>query len=128
VCKKIGMALKTPREKLLVLIYTVTHRIEGTYFKMPGSRLLDDLNGRKEFFPLTQVKVSSLAEGVLLFETEFMAIGKDQVVFVVEKGPAEAPSAPAAPAPTAAPAGPAAKSSPPASGEAPPETPQSPAP
>jgi len=123
------MALKTPREKLLVLIYTVTHRIEGTYFKMPGSRLLDDLNGRKEFFPLTQVKVSSLAEGVPLFETEFMAIGKDQVVFVIEKGPVDAtPPAPAAPAPTAAPAGPAAKSSPPASGEAPPGTPQSPAP
>ena len=117
------MALKTPREKVLVSIYTVTHRIEGTYFKMPGSRLLDDLNGRKEFFPLTQVKVSSLAEGLPLFETDFMAIGKNQVVFVIEKGPADTP-----PAPTAGPAGPAAKSSPPASGAAPPETPQSPAP
>ena len=77
------MAMKTPKSEVQVLVYTATHKIEGTYFKVPDARLLDDLNARKDFVPLTHVKVFSLTdEKTVLFEAEFMALNRHHVVLI----------------------------------------------
>lgn len=81
------MAVKTPRDKVQVLVYTTTHRIEGSYFKMQDSRLIDDINGRKDFVPMTQTKVSSLADGgPVAFESELLLVNRHQIVFLCAGG------------------------------------------
>lgn len=70
------MSKKVQKKKLRVIVYTSTHRIEGTYSTMDGIRLLDDLNARQtEFVPLTDVRVTSLQnESEILFRSEFVAV------------------------------------------------------
>jgi hypothetical protein len=78
-------SLRVLKKETLVVIYTATHRIEGTYHAHEGSRLLDDLNGRssKQFFPLTNVKVMSLeSEGRVLFESDFAAINVHDITLL----------------------------------------------
>jgi hypothetical protein len=73
----ISPSLRVLKRETPVVIYTATHRIEGTYHAHEGVRFLDDLNGRtaKQFFPLTDVKVTSLEnEARILFESDFVAI------------------------------------------------------
>lgn len=80
------MAMKTPKSEIQVLVYTATHKIEGTYFKVPDARLLDDLNARKDFVPLTHAKVYSLTDTrTVLFETDFIALNRHQVVIIYSK-------------------------------------------
>ena len=70
------MAKKVQKKKQHVILYTSTHRIEGTYFALDGVRLFDDLNARQtEFIPLTDVRVTSLQnESEILFKSEFVAV------------------------------------------------------
>ncbi len=71
------------REKVRVIIYTSTHRIEGTYSKQADIRLLDDLNSRKDFIPITHAKISSLvSESVPPAQSEFLALNKRLIVFI----------------------------------------------
>ncbi len=74
------MASVDNREKVRVIVYTATHRIEGTYSKHPGIRFLDDLNSRKEFIPITNAKISSLGEPVT--QSDFLALNKRVIVFI----------------------------------------------
>lgn len=76
------VSLRIAKKKIPVLIHTVTHRIEGNYFMLQNARLLDDLNGRhKDFVPLTEAKISSLAgEGEILIESDFLAINRNHIV------------------------------------------------
>lgn len=77
------MSMRTPKAEVQILVYTATHRIAGTYFKVPDARLLDDLNARKDFFPLTHVKISSLTdESRAVLETDFLAVNRHQIAFV----------------------------------------------
>ncbi len=78
------MPLKIEKAQIHTLIITSTHRIEGTYFKIPDARLLDDLNARKDFIPMSQVKVSSLQnEHETLFESKFVIVNKHQIALLV---------------------------------------------
>ncbi len=69
------------REKVRVIVYTATHRIEGIYSKQPDTRLLDDLNSRKDFIPITDAKISGLL-GEPLTQSDFLALNKRLVVFI----------------------------------------------
>lgn len=76
--------MKTTKEEVRLVVYTATHRVEGTYFKVPESRLLDDLNGRaaRDFIPMRNVRISNL-DGTGPSESwDFAALNRHQVVFV----------------------------------------------
>lgn len=78
----------TRRERVQVVIYTLSCRIIGDLHIIPESRLTDMLNVKaKDFFALTDVKVMDLKEDIVLQETEFAAVNRDTVVLVapVEK-------------------------------------------
>ncbi len=78
------MPLKIEKAQIHTIVYTATHRIEGIYFKIPDARLLDDLNARKDFIPLSQVKVSSLQnEHEVLFESKFVIINRQQIALLI---------------------------------------------
>lgn len=73
----------TRRERIRVVIYTLSCRIIGDLHIIPQSRLTDMLNVKaKDFFPLTDVKVMDLKEDIVLQETEFAAVNRDTVVLV----------------------------------------------
>lgn len=78
------MPLKIEKAQIHTIVYTATHRIEGIYFKIPDARLLDDLNARKDFIPLSQVKVSSLQnEHEVLFESKFVIVNRQQIALLI---------------------------------------------
>jgi len=68
--------VKIEKIKVAVTIHTLTHRIDGTYFMVPGSRFIDDLNGRqKEFIPLRDAVVTSSRDGVdTEYRCDFIAV------------------------------------------------------
>ncbi len=68
-------------EKVRVIVYTATHRIEGTYSKHPDIRFLDDLNSRRDFIPITNAKISDLL-GEPLTQSDFLALNKRLIVFI----------------------------------------------
>lgn len=77
------MAPAEAREKVRVIVYTTTHRIEGIYFKQSDVRLLDDLNSRKDFIPITNARISSLlGEPVPQSQSDFLALNKRLIVFL----------------------------------------------
>ncbi len=69
------------QERVRVIVYTATHRIEGTYSKQSDIRLLDDLNSRKDFIPITNAKISGLL-GEPPTQSDFLALNKRLVVFI----------------------------------------------
>ncbi|TMI79784.1 MAG: hypothetical protein E6H04_09950 [Bacillati bacterium ANGP1] len=73
--------VKVEKSEVHVLIYTATHKIEGTYFMHPGSRLIDDLNGHlKRFIPLREVSVTNLRdETEVLFKSDFVAVNVEEI-------------------------------------------------
>lgn len=76
--------MKTAKEEVHLVVYTLTHRVEGTYFKVPEARLLDDLNGRavRDFIPMRSVKIFSLDGTGAAESWDFAAVNRHQVVFV----------------------------------------------
>ena len=78
------------KEKINAIIRTENEKIEGTIFKLPQNRLLDMLNNDSgPFIPVTSAKVFHLYTGMLMFEAEFLAINKTNVVLIagdVKKG------------------------------------------
>jgi len=73
--------VKVEKSEVHVLIYTGTHKIEGTYFMNQGSRFIDDLNGHlKRFIPLREVSVTNLKdEAEVLFMADFVAVNVEEV-------------------------------------------------
>jgi len=77
------MALADAGERVRVIVYTTTHRVEGTYSKRSAARLLDDLNTRRDFIPITNVKIASLVgEPVSQFQPDFLALNRNHIVFI----------------------------------------------
>jgi len=74
---------KIPKEEVRVTIYTASQRIEGVYFKGSPGRILDDLNTRGGFIPITRVRVTNLfdehAEPCIY---SFLAINTHHIVFL----------------------------------------------
>jgi hypothetical protein len=74
--------VKVAKTKVAVTVYTPTHRIDGTYFMVPGSRLIDDLNARqKQFIPLSDVQITSLHDGVeMRSRYDFIALSVQSIM------------------------------------------------
>lgn len=74
--------LKVEKAKVPVIVYTATHRIEGTYFMCRDGRLSDDLNEHhKQFIPLRDVRVTHAENGSeTSFRCDFIAISLQSIV------------------------------------------------
>jgi hypothetical protein len=74
--------LKVEKAQVPVIVYTATHRIEGTYFMCRDGRLSDDLNERhKHFIPLRDVRVTHAENGVeTQFRCDFVAVSLQSIV------------------------------------------------
>jgi hypothetical protein len=74
--------LKIEKIKIAVTIHTATHRIDGTYFMVPDSRFIDDLNARqREFIPLRDAVVTSSRDGVdTEYRCDFIAVSVRNIV------------------------------------------------
>lgn len=74
--------LKVEKTRVPVIVYTATHRIEGTYFMCRDGRLSDDLNERhKQFIPLRDVRVTHAENGAEThFRCDFVAISLQSIV------------------------------------------------
>ncbi|MBI3976456.1 MAG: hypothetical protein HY334_08710 [Armatimonadetes bacterium] len=87
--------MKMKKNKMKVIIYTSTHRIEGTYHAIPGGRVLDDLNARKEFIPVTQATVAEFGdENGVSMECELCAVSKSSITLFVPRQPEEVAEGP----------------------------------
>ncbi len=75
--------VKIEKTKVAVTIYTATHRIDGTYFTIPGARFIDDLNARqKQFIPLRDAIITSSHDGVeRQSQCDFIAVSVRSIMF-----------------------------------------------
>lgn len=73
------------KETINAIIRTSGEKIEGKISKLPNNRLLDMLNqGDDSFIPVTDAKVYSLITGNVLFESEFLAVNKINIILIAD--------------------------------------------
>jgi hypothetical protein len=73
------------KERLEVIVRTNNEKIEGEIQILPGTRLLDALNREDEsYIALGEAKVYSITTEKLLFQSNFLALNKDQIVMIAE--------------------------------------------
>lgn len=70
------------KEDIPAIIQTNTTLIYGKMCVRPNERLKDELNRPERFLAVTDVRVFDL-EGTLLYSTDFMAVNRSQVVWVI---------------------------------------------
>ncbi len=75
--------VKIEKTKVAVTIYTATHRVDGTYFTIPGTRFIDDLNARqKQFIPLRDATITPSHDGVeRQSRCDFIAVSVRSIMF-----------------------------------------------
>jgi hypothetical protein len=74
------------KDQVPVIIFTPLHRIEAVMYTYRDARVLDELNTQtKPFIALTNVKVYSVSQDKLLYESEFMALNKNNIVNLLPK-------------------------------------------
>jgi hypothetical protein len=70
---------KTP---ISVMIQTVTHRIHGNIHVSQGRRLKDELDIPEKFIAVTEA-VIFLPDGQVLYQANFLAVQRDEIVWVM---------------------------------------------
>lgn len=70
------------KDDVPAIIQTNTTRIYGKMYVRPDERIKDELNKPEQFLAVTDARVFDL-EGSLLYLTDFLAINRDQVVWVI---------------------------------------------
>lgn len=70
------------KDDVSVIIQTGAHRIRGKMYVRPDERIKDELNKNEQFLAITDANVFDM-DGNLLYSTEFIAVNRDQVVWVV---------------------------------------------
>ena len=65
-----------------VLMQTTTHLIRGTIHVRENERLKDGLNRENSFLALTGVSIQN-AEGKTLYQNNFVAVQKKQIVWII---------------------------------------------
>jgi len=82
------------KQGLTVVIYTTRHRIEGTLHVSYSHRALDTLNGSDDCLAITAARIYDDATNTLLSQPEFLAVNKNEIVFLYE-GEGRPPEPPA---------------------------------
>jgi len=71
-----------------LLLVDREHRIEGVMHVLYNHRVLDVLNGMPEvFIPITAARIFETATKELVAERAFLAVNKQEIVFLYEDGP-----------------------------------------
>ena len=71
------------KETIDAVIRTSGEKIEGKISILPHDRLLDMLNQREEnFIPVTDATVYCLVTGNVLFNSEFLAVNKQNIILI----------------------------------------------
>ncbi len=65
-----------------VMIQTVIHRIHGNIHIGEGRRLKDELDLPEKFIAMTDANIYT-PEGQLLFQTNFLAVKRDEILWVM---------------------------------------------
>ena len=77
--------LRVEKEKIEVIIFTPHHKIEGTIYLYPSSRLTDFMNVTTAFIPVTDAKIYALTDDRLLFSGNFLNINKNNITMIFPK-------------------------------------------
>jgi len=83
---------KVTKDKVEVVIHTVTHRIQGKVHIRPDRRLRDALNDASRFIAVTDGRILQGTESPLTFD--FISVNRDHIVWVkplIDREPREAP-------------------------------------
>jgi hypothetical protein len=70
---------KTP---IPVMIQMVTQRIHGNIHVKQGQRIKDELDTTEKFLAITDALIYS-ADGQILYQTNFIAIQRDEIIWVM---------------------------------------------
>jgi len=71
------------KKPVRVIIQTTTHRIEGNIHVRPDLRLIDALKSDEPFLAVTEATVYSGASDEMLYETKFVSINQQHVIWVL---------------------------------------------
>jgi len=80
--------LKTPKTPTTVVIFTLTHRIEGTIHALPGARLTDFMNTSmgQTFLPVTEATVSPLSGDAPPYTPDFLNVNRNHITLILLQG------------------------------------------
>ena len=70
------------KDPVPALIQTLMHRIQGNLHVRIGERIKDEVDRTAHFLAVTDATIYSL-QGVQLYETEFILVNRDQVVWLI---------------------------------------------
>jgi hypothetical protein len=70
------------KEPVFVTVQTTTHLMRGHMHVRPGERVKDELDHDEKFLALTDVQVQG-PDGQTLFHAPFLAVRRDQIVWVM---------------------------------------------
>jgi hypothetical protein len=72
------------KEPVEVIIQTSIHHIHGYVHVRPDDRIKDEINLNERFLAVTNATVSS-NEGKELFTVEFLAVNREQIIWIYPK-------------------------------------------
>lgn len=79
------MDVYTQKDRLRVVMLTQGLQIEGDLHVLAGSRLTDALNSKgKDFFPVTDAKISKIGEEDTLYALKYIAVNRDSIDCIME--------------------------------------------
>lgn len=77
------MLIQVEKEKIHVVIFTDSLKIEGVIYLLPQERMTDYLGETgKIFVPVTDATVSSINSGKVLHTTRFLSLNKNEVMVI----------------------------------------------
>jgi hypothetical protein len=71
-----------PKTPIPVMIQTLTHRIHGNIHISQDRRLKDELNLPEKFIAITDAFIY-LPDGQILYQANFLAVERDQIIWVM---------------------------------------------
>ncbi|HET6846422.1 MAG TPA: hypothetical protein VFH29_06275 [Anaerolineales bacterium] len=67
-------------------VQTITHLLVGDVHVRPGDRLKDELDANQPFLAVTDAEILA-ADGQMLFRAPFLAVSREQIVWVMPVAP-----------------------------------------
>ncbi len=71
------------KKAIPVIIQTITNQIHGTMHIRPEERIKDELDQSPAFIALTEVEVMDASGATCLYQSKFLAIQVNQIVWVL---------------------------------------------
>jgi hypothetical protein len=76
------------KEPVEVIIQTNIHQIHGFVHVRPDDRIKDEINLNERFLAVTNATISTI-EGTKLCNIEFLAVNREQIIWIYPKETAE---------------------------------------